>query len=142
MTQTLTEIELQIAWIADCLIPADPKTSMPSALQAGLIERLLPRALKERDDMAQDFVTTVLRLPEIAPANPLQALRDLGPDAFSLISFLIAGAYLLDPEVNRRLRYPGQEALVESPDYDEIIETVDRVQARGPRYIPTPSGAA
>jgi hypothetical protein len=111
---------------------------MPSAVEAGLIERLLPRALKERDDLAQGFFAAVMLLPEEAPADPLAALRALGSDAFNQITFLVAGAYLLDPEINRRLRYPGQEAMHETPDYDEIMETVDRVQARGQRYIPTP----
>ncbi|WP_245426044.1 hypothetical protein [Rhizobium sp. J15] len=105
-----------------------------------MLDRLLPRALKERDDMAPSFFKALSRLPEDRPRDPLGTIRALGADDFYTISFLIAGAFFLDEAVTRKLRYPGQEALYETPDYDEIMETVERVQARGAVYLDVPAG--
>lgn len=135
MTHNISDFQSTIAWVADALIPSDAKSGMPSATEAGVPERLLPRALKERDDLAPSFFLALSRLPEARPSNPLDAIRALGADDFHTVSFLIAGAYFLDEDVNRKLRYPGQEALHETPDYDEIMEAIERVQARGTVYL-------
>ena len=138
MTYSIDDFRPRIAWIADALIPADTESGMPSATEAGVPERLLPRALKERDDLAPAFFKALLRLPETRPKDALDAIRALGAEDFHTISFLIAGAYFLDEAVNRKIRYPGQEALHETPDYDEIMEAIERVQARGPVYVDVP----
>ena len=135
MTKNIDDFRTRIAWVADALIPSDPKSGMPSATEAGMLDRLLPRALKERDDMAPSFFKALSRLPEDRPSDPLGTVRALGADDFYTISFLIAGAFFLDEAVTRKLLYPGQEALYETPDYDEIMETVERVQARGAVYL-------
>ncbi len=138
MTYNIDDFQTRIAWVADALIPSDAKSGMPSATEAGVPERLLPRALKERDDLAPSFFRALSRLPETQPEDPMDAICALGADDFHTISFLIAGAYFLDEEINRKLRYPGQEALHETPDYDEIMETIERVQSRGPVYVDVP----
>lgn len=135
MAYEIDHLQSRIAWVANALIPSDEKLGMPSATEARVQERLLPRALKERDDMAQSFFNALSRLPEECPVDPLGAIRALGADDFYVISFLIAGAYFLDETVARKLRYPGQEALYETPDYDEIMETIERVQSRGAVYL-------
>ena len=135
MTHNISDFQSTIAWVADALIPSDAKSGMPSATEAGVPERLLPRALKERDDLAPSFFLALSRLPEARPSNPLDAIRALGADDFHTVSVLIAGAYLLDEDVNRKLRYPGQEALHETRDYNEIMEAIERVQARGTVYV-------
>lgn len=142
MSRNIDAFQDWIAWVGDTLIPPDAPTGMPSATQAGLIERLLPRALKERDDLAEPFFTALSRLPQYAPADPMSAIRALGPEDFHRISFLIAGAYFLDEEVNRKLRYPGQTAMHETPDYEEIMDVVERVQARGVVYLDVPEDDA
>ncbi|KQU89582.1 hypothetical protein ASD12_28115 [Mesorhizobium sp. Root102] len=136
----IDDFQTRIAWVAETLIPSDVKSGMPSATEAGVPGRLLPRALKERDDLAPSFFKALLRLPETRPRDPLDAIRALGADDFHTISFLIAGAYFLDEAINRKLRYPGQEALYETPDYDEIMEAIERVQARGSVYVDVPEG--
>ena len=73
--------------------------------------------------------------------SALGAIRALSADDFYVISFLIAGAYFLDEAVTRKLRYPGQDALYETPDYDEIMETIERVQSRGMVYVDVPEGS-
>jgi hypothetical protein len=138
MSHNMNDLRSRIAWIADALIPADSKSAMPSATEAGVLDRHLPRALKERDDLAPAFLAAVARLPEQPPLDPLAAIRALGADDFQRISFLIAGAYFLDEEVNRNLRYPGQEAVFEDPDYDEIMDIVERVTERGKVYVEAP----
>ena len=138
MSHDMNDLRTRIAWIADTLIPADPKSAMPSATEAGVLDRLLPRALKAREDLAPAFFAAVSRLPEQRPQAPLAAIKALGADDFQRISFLIAGAYFLDDEVNRKLHYPGQEAVFENPDYDEIMDIVERVTARGKVYVEAP----
>ncbi|ASP83153.1 hypothetical protein [Sinorhizobium meliloti] len=138
MTYNIDDFQTRIAWVADTLIPSDPKSGMPSATEAGVPDRLLPRALKERDDLAPSFFRALLRLPETGPKDPMDAIRALGADDFHSIAFLIAGAYFLDEAINRKLRYPGQEALHETPDYDELMETIERVQSRGQVYLDVP----
>jgi hypothetical protein len=137
-THDIRHMQSKIEWVADALIPQDHDHAMPSASEAGIFERLLPRALKERDDMAPSFFKALDRLPENSPPSPLEAIRALGIDDFYVISFLIAGAYFLDEAVTGKLRYPGQEAIFETPDYDEIMETVERVQERGAVYLDVP----
>ncbi|CAN7688269.1 hypothetical protein LJR235_005486 [Pararhizobium sp. LjRoot235] len=141
MTYNIDDFQTRIAWVADTLIPPDAKFGMPSATEAGMLERLLPRALKERDDMAPSFFEAISRLPETRPNDPMDAIRALGTDGFYVISFLIAGAYFLDEAVNQKLRYPGQEALYDTPDYDELMETIERVQSRGAVYLEVPPGS-
>jgi len=138
MTNNIDNFRASITWVADALIPSDPKFGMPSATEAGVPERLLPRALKERDDLAPAFFSALSRLPEAKPSDALGAIRALGADDFHTISFLIAGAYLLDEAINSKLRYPGQEAVIETPDYDEIMEVIERVQSRGSIYLDVP----
>lgn len=135
MTSTVENFRNKISWVADALIPSDAALGMPSATEAGLLDRMLPRALKERDDMAPKFFDALSRLPDDRPSDALGVIKTLSSDDFYVISFLIAGAYFLDEAVTRKLGYPGQEAIYENPDYDEIMETVDRVQSRGDVYL-------
>jgi hypothetical protein len=41
------------------------------------------------------------------------------------LGWFIAGAYLANPEVMARLRYPGFQAIALQPDYDEIMRAVE-----------------
>lgn len=54
MTSTVEDFRNKIAWVADALIPSNAALGMPSATEAGM-DRLLPHALKEPDDMAPKF---------------------------------------------------------------------------------------
>lgn len=131
----LTSVRAQATWASDVLIPTDDVNGMPSATDAGMVDTLLPRALKARPDLSGAFVAALGRLPSDEPADGLDALRGLGDAEFQCVSHMIAGAYFLSDDVRLRLRYPGQEALSLEPDYDEIQEITDRVRARGRRYV-------
>ncbi|MCR5977517.1 hypothetical protein GDN83_07160 [Gordonia jinghuaiqii] len=135
---TIDDVRAQLAWVADTLIPSDKDLGMPSATEAGIVTELIPRALRARDDLSETFLNTLAELPADAPADPLGAIRGLGQPAFDMVTRMIAGAYFLNPAVTAALGYPGQEALRDTPDYDEIAEVTARVAARGPVYIPTP----
>jgi hypothetical protein len=141
MSEGLNAIRPQLEWVCEALIPADPAGELPSALQAGVIDRLLPRALKVRPDFEAPLLEALGCLPAEPPADPLGVLQALSDGRFDLISHLIAGAYFIDEEVNRRLKYPGQEALLANTDYDEVMEVAERIMNRGVIYIATPERA-
>lgn len=130
----IVNVSPQLHWACEALIPADAELGMPSAVEAGVPDRLLPRVLKVRPDMVEPLVTAMARLPIEAPSDPLATLLALGDADFGLVSRLIAGAYFLNDDVNALLGYRGQEALSLDPDYDEIIAVTEKVQARGPIF--------
>ncbi|PBC35831.1 hypothetical protein CJ178_30720 [Rhodococcus sp. ACPA4] len=129
-------ITAQLGWVCDAVIPADASLGMPSASEAGVITDLLPRALEVRDDQKDRFIEIVGALPSSTPADALGSLESgLPAEDFDLVAHLIAGAYYLNPDVNAKLGYQGQEAMSYDPDYDEINEVAERIVARGPVYI-------
>lgn len=135
MNAQLATVQAQLRWVGDALIPADEEQGMPSASQAGVPDVLVPRALKARDDLLAPFVVALARLPAEPPADALAAVRALGEADFDLVSHIVAGAYFLNDDVNRRLKYPGQETLLYDPDYDEIMDVAQRIMDRGPIFV-------
>ncbi len=119
--------------IMDALIPADPERAMPSASEAGVLDRHLRAALLRRDDLAPGFVLAVGRAAELAPVD-LDGLLTLSDTDFGLISRVIAGAYFMNAEVNERLGYRGQSEMRETVDYDEIISLIEAPVGRGDVY--------
>jgi hypothetical protein len=136
----LARIGAQLVWVGDTLIPHDDEGGLPSASEAQVPTLLMPRALRAREDLIEPFVTILERLPATVPERPMEALRALGDGDFETVSHLVAGAYFLDAEINRKLRYPGQESMDYAPDYDEIMDVVQRVIDRGPIYIDPETG--
>ena len=135
------DIQAQLSWVCDAILPGDEVLGMPSASGAGVVTHLLPRALKVRDDHAEDFIQAVASLPAAAPAERLATISELlSPESFDLITHLIAGAYYLSEDVNAKLGYKGQESMKYDPDFDEISEIANRVIERGPVYIDTRTG--
>jgi hypothetical protein len=121
----------RIAWAADTLIPEDKDLGMPSATQAGLLETYLPEALTARDDMLP-------ALPDAAPADAMATLKGLPDGGFDVVARTVAGAYFWSPEINRTLKYPGQQEIRETPDYDVVMDAIAPQLERGDRFIPTP----
>ncbi len=136
--QALAGIQPQLTWIVDALVPADRELGMPSASEAGVLDRHLREALLKRDDLMPSFITAVSRLPAGRPADPLGSLRSLETQDFDICTRVIAGAYFSDEKVNRTLKYPGQQSIISTPDYDVIIDAIDSVLNRGQLYIATP----
>ena len=98
----------------------------------------LPEALTARDDMLGTFVSAIEQLPEQPPPEPLAAMQALPAGGFDTISRTIAGAYFWSEDINRKLKYPGQQTIRETPDYDYTLDAIAPQMERGPRYIPTP----
>jgi hypothetical protein len=135
---------------ADALIPEGP--GLPSAAAAPGYEAWLDRALAARSEAFEAIVAAAGRLQGLGPPALLDALRRMSteePERFQSLSAVLAGAYLMVPEVRAAIGYPGQ---VRKPAaFDEAAEELmsgilDPVIERGPIYLepgaPRPGGAA
>jgi hypothetical protein len=134
-SKAIDEYKAQIAWAADTLIPADPSLGMPSATQAGLLDLFLPKALSARDDMLPAFIQAIRQLPATQPDDPMRTMRALPDGGFDVIARVIAGAYFWSAEINQKLKYPGQQEIRETPDYDFLMEHIEPVIERGEIYV-------
>lgn len=125
--------------VADALIPDGSAGPRPSRLER--YPDWLDRALAARRDCFELVTDLAARLGEL-PAERLPAeLRRLStaPDSgFDELSAVLAGAYLIDPEVRRAIGYPGQAQRVAR--FDEAAEQImdgvlDPVIERGSIYV-------
>jgi hypothetical protein len=130
----------RLTQIADGLIPATDEMPAPGQVDVG--GRQLDVVLASRPDLADDL----RRALETSGSDPLAHLELLAandpPAHEALVTAVIAG-YYLQPDVQRRLGYPGQigeEVRVDTyPDYAHEGQ-LERVLERGPIYRPTPPG--
>ncbi|BEP52020.1 hypothetical protein [Variovorax sp. V116] len=129
------DIEAQLSWMCDAMIPGSAELDMPSASKLELITKLLPRALEARPDLAPKFYETVASLPAETPADPLKVINAVPVAQMEIVGRFIAGAYLTASEVTTALRFPGFQALYENVDYDEIMEAIEPIIERGPCYV-------
>jgi len=135
----LTDTEIRtLRAIADVLIPASADN--PAATSEPGFDGWLRRAADARAD-AFDVITAFLgQLDGAGPEAVDQALRALHadqPKRFQALSAVVAGAWLLIPEVRARIGYPGQRrdpARLEEAA-DQISDGIlDPVIDRGPIY--------
>ena len=131
--------------VADALVPESPAGPRPS--QAADFLPWLDRALAARRDAFESVTSLAGELADVPEDRLLDELKrrsDEGDGAFVLLSGVLAGAYLLMPEVRRAIGYPGQAQ--RPPRFDEAAEQImdgilDPVIERGPVYRPTePAG--
>jgi hypothetical protein len=137
----LTDAEITtLRAIADVLIPAAGDN--PAATSEPEFDRWLRRAVDARADAFDAIVAEVARLDGADPGEVDAALRRLAeeqPADFQALSAVIAGAWLMVPEVRARIGYPGQRR-----DPARLEEAVDQISdgilepvlARGPVYTP------
>jgi hypothetical protein len=122
--------------VADTLIAPSGDLSAPSRTPG--YEQWLDRALAARRDMFDAITESAIRLTS-ADTLPV-AVRELarsGPAEFSALSSVLAGAYLMVPEVRQAIGYPGQER--KHPRFDEAADEImdgilDPVIQRGSIY--------
>lgn len=133
IAERIENLRPQLEWVCDVLIPSDSDLGMPSAFDAGVIEKYLPRVLLGRDDLADAFFDDLRSLPSTKPVNAMGRLTEL-KEGFDRISRLIAGAFFLDENVNEKLGYPGQEEISADIDYEAIMSAIEAVLSRGTRY--------
>jgi hypothetical protein len=121
--------------LADVLIPVSER--MPSASQAGVGGEWIDRALTARSDWFADFVALLQNARGKDPRTVLAELQVSAPASFTMLTELVAGAYLMNTEVRKLIGYSGQRAIPiqESPeDLQELQELIDPVKQRGPIY--------
>ena len=128
--------------VADTLIPGTSEMPTPSAVPA--IAKWLDRALAARDDAFEGVVALAIELAALDPNAREAELRRLcaeAPASFADLSSVLAGTYLMVPEVRQAIGYPGQVA--SHPAFDEAAEEImdgilDPVLERGSIYVAPP----
>ena len=124
--------------LADQLIPEG--TDMPSASQAEVPSRWIDEALRIRPDLVGDMRLAIEVGSGIEAAEAVALLHADHPSAFDSIGTLTAGAYFLNPQVRRRIGYPGQVSLPILDDVDTYNDMLARVVERGQVYRSVPTG--
>lgn len=132
--------------VADALIP--PKEGFGAPTEVRGFDRWLDRALAARADALETIFAAALPFAEIPSEERLAALREFSerdPEDFHLLSAVVAGAYLMIPEVRRAIGYPGQ--IPHPARFDEAAEQImdgilDPVIDRGGIYTPAPRESA
>jgi hypothetical protein len=140
----LTGRELQAALkIADALIPDGPAGPRPSAIQD--YPKWLELALAARRDSFDEIIGLVAELADCATDSLYERLKQLSETSasgFEVLSSVLAGAYLVTPEVRGAIGYPGQAQ--RAPRFDEAADQImsgilDPVIERGAIFRPTDS---
>jgi hypothetical protein len=129
----------RLAELADALIPAG--SGMPSATEAGAAGEWLDAVLAARPDLAVPLGGVAAATAGMDPATAIAALPERDPGAWTAFTTAIPAAYFMNPDVARRLGYPGQQALPIDPDAppDYLDDgMLDSVRSRSPVYRPTP----
>ncbi|MBB5152882.1 hypothetical protein [Saccharopolyspora phatthalungensis] len=134
---TLTDHERDICGArADVLIPN--AAGMPAATQMDVHSIWIEHALGARPDLADRFRASLAEAVDEPPAEAIETLHKNSPELFDAFSVLVAGAYLMSPEVRALIGYPGQENRpVANDEVKTYIHLLERVVQRGPIYRPT-----
>jgi hypothetical protein len=128
--------------LAALMIP--PGAGLPGAAEVGIGERLLDRVLTVRPDLADPLRAALVRLGDLPPEQAW-AWAQQDPQLLDLLGLVVAGGYLMAPEVTDALPYPFAEAKIVDPDdvgravHDGLL---DAVAARGPLYRLPPDAPA
>lgn len=129
----------RLADLADALIAGG--YGFPSASAAEVPTTWIDRALQARPDLV-DVVRGAVEQDGTAQ-QVLDRLRETEPAVFSDFTFVVCGAYLINPRVRKLFGYPGVQP-VRNPAFPDEAEAyledglLDAVIARGDLYRPTP----
>lgn len=124
--------------LAQALIPESPLG--PSASEANVASIHLKRALTLRPDHVPRFERLLDEAEREDPRDYLTELQRSRPQDFEALTFLIAGAYFLDPQVREWLGYNGQLASPDAgpgPGEPTEEELLALVSSQGKTYRPT-----
>ncbi len=139
MSALTSELRATLAGLAALLVPAGE--GLPSAVEVGVDGALLDDVLRARPDLEEPLAALLRDVAGEQPAAALARLRSDERERFELLGLVVAGGYLMAPQVGAALRYPGQEAKQVDPhDVVSVIEDglLDAVIERGEIYRPTP----
>ncbi|NUP28132.1 MAG: hypothetical protein HOQ44_15835 [Nocardia sp.] len=137
----LTDDDREAAYLlGEELIPA--QDGELSADEAGVAARFLDEVLTLRPDLVPGFRAILRESRDRDPRDFCESLAVAEPGRFQLLTFVIAGAYLMSPRVRDRLGYRGQvgepQAGEQQREYTED-GPLQVVRDRGPVYRPTPA---
>lgn len=143
--RALTDTERVTAFAAaDALIPAT--ATAPCASTEPEFVTTLATALNARADAFEaitDWLAAVAGVKGPALFAKLRELHDTEPETFQALSAVLAGAWLLTPNVRTRIGYQGQRR--NPPSLTEAVDQLDdglldAVMDRGAFFVPTPHG--
>ncbi len=125
--------------IADTLVPAAGEN--PAASEAPGYASWLRRALAARAEHFDVVIEQLHALAQVRGNELNDSLRTMStdqPQAFQVVSAVVAGAYLMVPQIRGLVGYPGQGRNV--PRLEEAAEQLedgilDPVIERGPIYV-------
>ena len=133
------EARARLAALADALIPAG--NGMPSASEAGVAGAWLDAVLEAEPGFTGPLAAVLEHADAADPAGELKRIETTDPGGWGTLTTVVAGAYFLNPDIARRVGYPGRRAIPidadAEPDWAQD-GLLDSVKARGPVYRPTP----
>jgi len=128
------------AGIADVLIPE--AEGMPSASAAGIAGEPMDHVLRLRPDLIDDVVRGLRSVgADESGAEAAERLNRDDPAAMGAIGLVASAAYYMQPEVRRRLGYPGQTHRPVQPAEEDDYRADGLLQPvidRGPIYRQVP----
>ena len=124
-----------LALLADALVPGG--SGLPAATAAGVPGAGVQAVLAARPELRAPLERLLERLARTDPPVDVAQLRRDAPEDFALLTFVVAGGYLQDPDVQSALGYAGRVAApLDEPDAGPDFEAdlLAPVRARGPVY--------
>ena len=124
-----------LAQLANALIPGG--LGLPPATSAGVPGAGVEVVLAARPELRAPLEHLLERLTYSDPPVDVEQLHREEPEDFALLTFVVAGGYLQDPEVRSALGYAGRVAApLDEPDAGPSFEAdlLAPVRARGPVY--------
>jgi hypothetical protein len=114
----------RLAVLADALVPGSG--DFPSASAVGVPTELIDRALEFRPDLAAGLGEALAVADDEQPEVALDLLATSHQDAFSALTTLVSGAYLLSPQVQQALDYrpAPRQANDDVDSYIDLLEVV------------------
>jgi len=128
-----------LAALADQLIPED--ADMPAASGVNVAEAGADGVLAARPDLVEPLIAALTNTASMdQPAHAVELLRTQHPALFGALTEVVAGAYYLHPEIQRRIGFHGRAAIsVERATVD--ADLLAPVLERGSICRPDPRGA-
>jgi hypothetical protein len=133
------ELRRAFVAIADVLIPA--YGDLPAASGADVGGQPLDHILTLRDDLKPDFFRGLRTAVGKPPEGAARALNQSDPKALAAIGLVASAVYYMNPEVRKKIGYPGQDRSPIDPNApaeylrDNLLQPVI---SRGAIYRPTP----
>ncbi|GAA3974705.1 hypothetical protein GCM10023085_66510 [Actinomadura viridis] len=134
-TAVPAEARERLGRVADALIHAG--SGLPSGAEAGVHTALLDAVAKARPDLIPTLLDALDALGPEPGLAEVERLAERDPRLHGVLTLVVAGGYLMSPDVAARLRYPFQEAKIVDPrDIAAVVDEglLDQVAERPPLY--------